>query len=69
MGHNPGPFAGLAGPSGGLIGSQPVVENTEINVYETNDPASATDQSTTQDGTPSDQDATADGLHGKLRPG
>ena len=60
MGHNPGPFAGLAGPSGGLIGSQPVVENTEINVSETNDAPSATDQSATPDDTPGDQDATAD---------
>ncbi len=60
MGHNPGPFAGLAGPSGGLIGSQPVVENTEINVYETNDAAAANDQSATREDTPSDQDTTAD---------
>jgi uncharacterized protein len=60
MGHNPGPFAGLTGPSGGLIGSQPVVENNEINVSETSDATSATDQSAAQDDTPSDQDATAD---------
>ena len=68
MGHNPGPFAGLAGPSGGLIGSQPVVENTEMNVYETNDAASATDQSATQDDTPGDQDATADDSTGSSAP-
>ena len=31
IGHSPGPFAGLSGSSGGLLGdSQPVVENTEI---------------------------------------
>jgi hypothetical protein len=60
LGHNPGPFAGLTGPSGGLIGNQPVVENTEINVFETNDASSATDQSTVQDDTASDKDATAD---------
>jgi uncharacterized protein len=51
MGHNPGPFAGLTGPSGGVIGTQPVVENTEINVFETSDQTSATDQSASQDDT------------------
>ena len=56
IGHNPGPFEGLSGPSGGLIsGNEPVVENTEIVNVE--DPSSTTDQSATQD-TPSD--ATAD---------
>ncbi|HEY5740906.1 MAG TPA: DUF2076 domain-containing protein [Terrimicrobiaceae bacterium] len=34
MGHNPGPFAGLSAPGGGLIG-QPTVENNEtVNVFE-----------------------------------
>ena len=60
MGHNPGPFSGLSGPSGGLIGGQPAVENTEINVFETNDPAAATGQAAAQDDTSSDLDATAD---------
>jgi uncharacterized protein len=60
IGHNPGPFAGLSGPSGGLIGSQPEVENTEVNVFETNDPAPATDQSAAQDDTPGDSGAAAD---------
>jgi len=63
IGHNPGPFGGLTGPSGGLIGgTEPVVENTEIvnNVFETNDPASAVDQSTAQDDSASALDATAD---------
>jgi uncharacterized protein len=59
IGHNPGAFAGLAGPSGGLIGGQPAVENTEINVYETNDPASANDEPTAEADTISDPDATA----------
>ena len=55
MGHNPGPFAGLSGPSGGLIsGNEPVVENTEIvnNVIEKEGPP--TDQSTAQEDTASD---------------
>jgi hypothetical protein len=60
IGHNPGPFSGLSGPSGGLIGGQPAVENTEINVFETNDPAAATGQAAAQDDTSSDLDATAD---------
>jgi uncharacterized protein len=60
LGHNPGPFAGLTGPAGGLIGNQPVVENTEINVFEPSDASSATDQSASQDDASSDQDATAD---------
>jgi uncharacterized protein len=60
MGHNPGPFAGLTGPSGGLIGSQPVVENKEINVSETSDATSATDQSAAQEDAADDQDVTAD---------
>jgi hypothetical protein len=60
IGHNPGPFTGLSGPSGGLIGGQPTVENTEINVFETNDPAAATGQSAAQDDAASDVGATAD---------
>jgi hypothetical protein len=62
IGHNPGPFAGLSGPSGGVIsGNEPVVENTEVvnEVIEKEDPSSTTDQSTTKDDTASD--ATADG--------
>jgi uncharacterized protein len=61
LGHNPGPFAGLTGPSGGLIGEQPVVENTEVNVFEPNETAAGTDQSTAEDSAASDdQTATAD---------
>ncbi len=62
IGHSPGPFAGLSGSSGGLLGgSQPVVENTEIVNNYIEDPASAADQSATaQDDTPGDFDATAD---------
>ena len=46
IGHNPGPFSGLSGPSGGVIGSQPPVENTEIvnNYFETNEPDAAAGQ-------------------------
>ena len=62
IGHSPGPFAGLSGSSGGLLGgSQPVVENTEIVNNYIEDPASAADQSATaQDDTPGGADATAD---------
>ena len=59
LGHNPGPFAGLAGPSGEVVPSQPV-ENTDVNVFDSNDPSSAADQSTAADDTATDQDATAD---------
>jgi uncharacterized protein len=62
IGHNPGPFSGLSGASGGLIGGgQPVVENTEIVNNFIDDPASASEQATAQDDTPSDLDATVDG--------
>ena len=58
IGHNPGPFEGLSGPSGGLIsGNEPVVENTEVVNDVIEDPPSTIDQSATQ-GTSSD--ATAD---------
>jgi hypothetical protein len=60
LGHNPGPFAGLTGPSGGVIGDQPAVENTEINIFEGSDAATATDQSTAQNDTADDQSAPAD---------
>ena len=59
LGHNPGPFAGLAGPTGEVVPSQPV-ENTDVNVFDSNDPSSATEQSTAADDMASDQDATAD---------
>jgi uncharacterized protein len=52
MGHNPGPFGGLAGPSGGVIGAnEPVTENTEVvnNVFETNEPSSTEGQPVAQD--------------------
>ena len=41
LGHNPGPFAGSTGPSGGFFGGgEKPVENTEItnNYYEQPDP-------------------------------
>jgi hypothetical protein len=64
LGHNPGQFGGLVGPSGGTIGgSEPVVaENTEVvnNVFETNQPSSAGDQSATQDDSTSSLDPEAD---------
>ena len=58
IGHNPGPFEGLSGPSGGLIsGNEPVVENTEVVNVE--DPSSTSDQSAAQD-TSSDETADTD---------
>ncbi len=58
IGHNPGPFEGLSGPSGGLIsGNETVVENTEVVNNSIEDPPSTTDQSATQD---TSSDATAD---------
>jgi hypothetical protein len=60
LGHNPGPFAGLTGPSGGLIGEQPVVENTEVNVFEPNEAAAGTDASTQDDTAADDQNAAMD---------
>jgi hypothetical protein len=50
MGHNPGPFAGLTGPSGGLIGGTQPAENTEIvnNIFETGAPTSTDSQPVTQ---------------------
>jgi hypothetical protein len=60
LGHNPGPFAGLTGPSGGLIGEQPVVENTEVNVFEPNDAAAGTDASTQDDTAAGDENAAID---------
>jgi len=40
IGHNPGPFAGTFGPSGGFLGGERPVENTEItnNYYVEEDP-------------------------------
>jgi uncharacterized protein len=60
LGHNPGPFAGLSGPSGGLIGEQPVVENTEVNVFEPNEALAGTDASTQDDTAAGDQNAAID---------
>ncbi|HEY5770760.1 MAG TPA: DUF2076 domain-containing protein [Terrimicrobium sp.] len=58
IGHNPGPFAGLNGPAGGLVGgNEPVVENTEVVNNFVEDPSSAADQSATQD---TSTDANAD---------
>jgi uncharacterized protein len=63
LGHNPGQFGGLVGPSGETIGgSEPIAENTEIvnNVFETNQPSSSGDQSTPQDESTSSLDPEAD---------
>jgi hypothetical protein len=59
LGHNPGPFAGLAGPTGEVVPSQPV-ENTDANVLDSSDSSSAADQSAAADDTAIDQDATVD---------
>jgi hypothetical protein len=39
IGHNPGPFSGSLTPSGGLLGGQTPVENTEVinNYYDQGD--------------------------------
>jgi uncharacterized protein len=60
LGHNPGQFAGLVGPAGGVVGSgEPVAENTEIvnNIFETNEPSSKGDQPVAEDASDSSQDA------------
>jgi uncharacterized protein len=48
LGHNPGQFGGLVGPSGGVVGANEpaVTENTEVvnNVFETNQPSSAAEE-------------------------
>ncbi len=62
MGHNPGPFGGLTGPSGGVIGgNEPVTENTEVvnNVFETNESSSAEGQPVAQDDSASSLDPNA----------
>jgi hypothetical protein len=62
IGHNPGPFAGSAIPSGGFFGGgERPVENTEIiNVYEQTDPnrsdSQAVDQQSTDQGDYSSSD-------------
>ena len=64
LGHNPGQFGGLVGPSGETIGeNEPAVaENTEVvnNVFETNQPVSTSDQSGGQDDSESSLDPEAD---------
>jgi uncharacterized protein len=63
MGHNPGPFGGLTGPGGGLIGgSEPVAENTEIvnNIYESNEPSAANDPSGIDDQSVAEDDPATD---------
>jgi uncharacterized protein len=64
LGHNPGQFGGLVGPSGETIGgSEPVVaENTEVvnNVFETSQPSSTGDQPATHDDSTSSLDPEAD---------
>jgi uncharacterized protein len=61
IGHNPGPFGGMTGPSGGLIGSgQPATENTEVvNVFETKEPSPAEGQPVSQDDSASSPDSDA----------
>ena len=48
LGHNPGQFGGLVGPSGGVVGANElaVTENTEVvnNIFETNQPSSAAEE-------------------------
>jgi uncharacterized protein len=64
LGHNPGQFGGLVGPSGGIVGgNEPVVaENTEVvnNVLETNQPPSTGDQVVNQEDSASSLDPEAD---------
>jgi uncharacterized protein len=63
LGHNPGQFGGLVGPSGETIGSETVVaENTEVvdNVFEASQPSSTEDQPATQDESTSSLDPEAD---------
>ena len=64
LGHNPGQFGGLVGPSGGIVGgNEPVVaENTEVvnNVFETNQPPSTGDQPVGQDDSANSLDPEAD---------
>ena len=64
LGHNPGQFGGLVGPSGGIVGgNEPgVAENTEVvnNVFETNQSPSTDDQPVGQDDSASSLDPEAD---------
>lgn len=64
LGHNPGQFGGLVGPSGEVVGgNEPVVaENTEVvnNVFETNQPPSTGDQPVGQDDSVNSLDPEAD---------
>ena len=64
LGHNPGQFGGLVGPSGGIVGgNEPVIaENTEVvnNVFETNQPPSTSHQPVDQDDSASSLDPEAD---------
>ncbi len=62
MGHNPGPFGGLTGPSGEVIGgNEPVTENTEVvnNVFETNESSSTEGQPVAEDDSASSLDPNA----------
>jgi hypothetical protein len=66
LGHNPGPFAGSVGPSGGFFGGgERPIENTEIvNYYEQPDPnqrgTQAVDQGTEDQGAYSNADPDPD---------
>jgi uncharacterized protein len=61
IGYNPGPFGGLTGPSGGLIGGDlPAGENAEVvNVFESKEPSPPEDQSVAQDDSPTSPDSDA----------
>jgi len=62
IGHNPGPFAGSAIPSGGFFGGgERPVENTEIiNVYEQTDPNRSDSQAVDQQSTDQDVYSSSD---------
>ena len=64
LGHNPGQFGGLVGPSGEVVGNNEpaVAENSEVvnNVFETNQPPSTGDQPVGQDDSASSLDPEAD---------
>ncbi len=62
MGHNPGQFGGLAGPSGDVIGgSEPAAENSGVgnNVFETNEPAATESQAASEDNSANSLDPNA----------
>jgi hypothetical protein len=64
LGHNPGQFGGLVGPSGSIVGANEpaVAENTEIvnNVFETDQPSSAGEEPANEAQSDSSLDPEAD---------